>query len=134
MTVTVHDAPAFSVAPQGVLPPGAAVKYPLPLMLVRFTVAVLTFLMVVVLELEVFRTTFPKLWLAGLKVNGDAGPFCPVPVMPPAAMGLLEPVGVIVNAPLISPFVVGVKLTATVHLALEFKVPLHGVEPVPTAE
>ena len=75
MTVTVHDAPAFRVAPQGVLPPGAAVKYPLPLMLVMLTADALTFLMVVVLELEVFMTTFPKLWLAGLKVNGEVGPF-----------------------------------------------------------
>ena len=75
MTVTVQDAPAFSEAPQGVEPLGVAVKNPLPVMLVRFTAAEVTFLMVVVLELEVFRTIFPKLWLAGLKVNGELVPF-----------------------------------------------------------
>jgi hypothetical protein len=103
-------------------------------MLARFTVSELTFLRVVVFELDVFKTMFPKLWLAGLKVSGELGPFCPVPVMPPAAIGLPAPFGVIVRAPLISPFVVGVKLTATVHLALAFNVPLHGDEPLPTAE
>src|SRR5580700_3103685 len=102
-------------------------------MLVKFTLAELTFLMVVVFELEVFRTTFPKLWLAGLKVNGELGPFCPVPVIPPAAIGLPAPFGVMVRAPLINPLVVGVKLTATMHLALAFNVPLHGDEPLPTA-
>ena len=125
---------ALSDVPQGVEPLGAAVKNPLPVMLVRLIVAKLTFLMVVVFELEVFSTIFPKLWLAGVKVNGEVAPFCPVPVIPPAAIGLEEPFGVMVSAPLISPFVVGVKLTATVHLAFEFNVPLHGVEPVPTAE
>ncbi len=134
MTVTVQDAPAFRVEPQGVLPPGTAVKYPLPLMLVMLMAEALTFLMVVVLELEVLRTMLPKLWLAGLNVNGDVGPFWPVPVIPPDAIGLLDPFGVMVSAPLISPLVVGVKLTATVHLALAFNVPLQGVEPVPTAE
>jgi hypothetical protein len=87
------------------------VKNPLPVTLLMFTDAAVVFLMVVVFTLEVFRTTFPKLWLAGVKVIGEAGPFCPVPVMPPAAIGLPAPVGVMANAPLISPFVVGVKLT-----------------------
>ena len=116
------------------LPPGAAVKYPPPLMLVMLMAEALTFLMVVVLELEVLRTMLPKLWLAGLNVNGDVGPFWPVPVIPPDAIGLLDPFGVMVSAPLISPLVVGVKLTATVHLPLAFNVPLQGDEPLPTAE
>jgi len=50
-----------------------------------FTVAVLTFLMVTVFEAGTFKTTFPKLRFAGVNINGDAGPFCPVPVRPPTA-------------------------------------------------
>jgi hypothetical protein len=42
--------------------------------------------------------------------------------------------GVMVNAPLMIPFVVGVKLTANVHLAFAFSVPLQGFAPLPTAE
>src|SRR5271156_4475325 len=98
------------------------------------TVAVLVFLMVTVLELDVFSTTFPKLALVGLKVRGAVAPFCPVPVRPPAATGLAAPAGVMLRDPLMIPFVVGEKLTANVHLDLAASVPLHGVAPAPTAE
>lgn len=130
----VQDAPAFKLVPHGADPLGVAVKYPLPVMLVRFTAAEVVFLMVVVFELETLSTTLPKLWLAGLKVKGAVGPFCPVPVMPPAAIGVPEPLAVMVSAPLINPFVVGEKLTPKVHLAFEFRVPLQGEVPLPTAE
>ena len=44
-------------------------------MLVRLTADALVFLIEVVFALEEFKTTLPKLWLAGLKVNGEVGPF-----------------------------------------------------------
>jgi hypothetical protein len=45
-----------------------------------------------------------------------------------------EGVGVMVKFPFVTPFVVGVKLTAKVHLAFAASVPLHGLELLPTAE
>lgn len=45
-----------------------------------------------------------------------------------------EGVGVIVKFPLMTPSVVGVKVTAKVHLAFAASVPLHGLELLPTAE
>jgi hypothetical protein len=110
--VTVQEAPALRFPPHGVLPLGVDVKYPLPVTLLMSMVDELTFLIVVVFELVVFRMTLPKLWLAGLKVSGELAPFCPVPLIPPTAMGAVAPVAVILSAPLIWPFVVGVKLTA----------------------
>jgi hypothetical protein len=96
--------------------------------------ALLEFLMVVVFELEDPTATLPKLRLAGLKVNGAVGPPCPVPVMPPTAEGVLLPLAVMANEPLMMPLKVGVKLTAKVHLAFAASDPLQGVVPLPTAE
>ena len=96
--------------------------------------ALLPLLIVVVFELEEPRATLPKLRLAGLKVNGAVGPFCPVPVIPPTADGVLLPFALMANEPLMMPFVVGVKLTAKVHLAFAASDPLQGVDPLPTAE
>ena len=75
VTVTVQDLPASTFPPQGVAPLGVTTKYPLPVTLLISIVAALTFLMVVVLAIEVVIPTFPKLRLAGVKVNGDVVPF-----------------------------------------------------------
>jgi hypothetical protein len=75
VAVTVHDLVALRFPPQGVAPLGVTAKYPLPVTLVILIAAALMFLMVTVLLLEVARPTFPKLRLAGVKVNGAEVPF-----------------------------------------------------------
>jgi hypothetical protein len=134
VTVTVHDLPAASAPPHGVVPLGVTVKYPLPVTLLIVTDALVAFLMVDVFETDVFNPISPKLKLEGLKVNGEVEPFWPVPVMPATAIGLEVPVGMIASAPLICPSVVGEKVTEKVHFPFAATLPLHGVVPLPTAE
>ena len=45
----------------------------------------LAFFTVTVFDVDVFSATFPNPRLVGLNVNGDAGPFWPVPCKKPTA-------------------------------------------------
>src|SRR5580692_12111692 len=120
VTPSVQVAPAFRfrLAVQGFAPLPVAEKSPVVAIVASVTAEVLPFLMASVLApLVVPAACGAKASVAGVKVSGGVLPPDPVPESA-TSCGENPAPSVSVTAPLMLPFVVGVKVTARLHLAL----------------
>ena len=129
VTLKVQVAAVATVAPQGTLPDGVALKSPLAAMLEMVSV---------VPELLVSVTVWgalvvPTDWDEKVRLVGDSATgISPVPDRP-TICGLPAPEVAMATAPLIDPVSVGVKVTENVHLADLASAPPQGEVPLPTA-
>jgi hypothetical protein len=125
----VHLAAAATVAPQGLVPDGAALKSPLATMLEMDSVPPELFVSVTVWGALVVPTVCAaKVRLAGARITGTTA----LPLTS-TTCGLPAPEVASATAPLIVPAFEGVKVTDTVHLAEAASAPPQGVAPLPTA-
>jgi hypothetical protein len=129
VTLKVHLAPAATLAPQGLVPDGAALKSPLATMLEIVSVAPELLVRVTVLGPLVVPTVCEaKARLVGDSATGSA----PVPVTS-MTWGLPAPEVEKATAPLVDPVLDGVKVTLRVHLADAVSAPPQGEVPLPAA-
>jgi hypothetical protein len=128
-TLKLHEAPAATVAPHGVLPDPAALNPPLATMLAILNVEPELFVSVTDFGALLLPTAcVPKARLVGDNATGIS----PVPDKP-VICGLPAPESDTTSAPLIAPVAVGVKVTDNVHFAALASVPPQGALPLPTA-
>jgi len=129
VTLKVHFAPAATLAPQGLVPDGAALKSPLATMLEMVSVPPELLVRVTVWGALVVPTfCAAKVRLAGDRDTGSA----PVPVTS-TICGLPAPEVAMATAPLVDPVLDGVKVTLRVHLADAASAPPQGEAPLPKA-
>jgi len=118
---------------QGVAPLATAEKSPLDAKELSVTEAPL----VLVTVTDLAALLVPTSWLAnerlvGVNVRGDAAPPVPLPESA-TSMGLDAALKLMVAAPLMVPFDLGVKVTEMVHLVFPASEALQGVVPLPGA-
>ena len=129
VTLTVQDAPAAMLEPQGVPPPAATEKSPLAAKDKELRVVVRLLVMVSVCAALVLPTTVEaKVRLVGAIVTGRT----PVPLRL-ATCGESLPVSETTTAPETAAAAEGVKVTLMVQLAPAASAPPQGVPPLPTA-